>query len=154
MKKFSIKWNKSTQVRKQRKYRFNAPKHIKSKFLSAHLSKELKQKHGIRSIRARKGDTVKIVRGQFKGKSGKIDNVNLNKESLFITGIDETKKDGSKRMLPIRASKVIITDLSFEDKKRKKRLERKSQSKINMPNKEEIKPATKPVKLVKPAVKK
>ena len=132
MKKFSISWKKSTQVRKQRKYRFNAPKHVKGKFLSAHLSKELKQKHGIRHIRARKGDTVKIVRGQFSGKIGKIDHVEVNKERLFITGVEEIKKEGSKRMIPIKASKVIITELSFEDKKRKKRLERTMQ---NNPNK-------------------
>ncbi len=131
MKQFSTSWKESTQVRKQRKYRFNAPKHIKSKFLSAHLSKELRQKYGIRSIRARKGDSVKIVRGQFRGKTGKIDRVDLNKESLFITGIEEIKKDGSKRMLPIRASKAIITELSFDDKKRKKKLERKAQPKNN-----------------------
>ncbi len=60
-KKFSDKWKASKLPRKQRKYLANAPLHIKRKFLSANLSKELRKKHGKRSIPIRKGDTVRIM---------------------------------------------------------------------------------------------
>ena len=80
--KFSIDWKGSKQPRKQRKYRNNAPSHIKNKFLSAHLSKELRKKHNTRNITLKKGDKVKIARGQFKGKTGAVDRINLKKAKV------------------------------------------------------------------------
>ena len=67
---FSTHWNKSTQIRKQRKYRYEAPLHIKGSFLGARLSKTLQKKYGQRSARVCVGDKVRIVRGQFAKKQG------------------------------------------------------------------------------------
>ena len=77
--KFSSSWRRSSQPRKQRKYRYNAPLHIKQKFVSTHLSKNLRDKYKKRNINLRKGDSVKVMRGQFKNKSGKVEEVNLKK---------------------------------------------------------------------------
>ena len=76
---FATTWKSSVQPRKQRKYQYNAPAHIKGKFLAAHLSKELKEKYGTRSIRVRVGDRVKVVRGTEKGKEGKVENADVEK---------------------------------------------------------------------------
>jgi len=122
---FSKTWKSSTQPRKQRKYRVNAPLHLKNVFMSAHLSKELIKKYGKRSIVVRKGDTVKAARGQFKGKSGKVEKVSRQKERIFVNGMDIAKKDGSRSMYPIHPSNLIITELILDDKKRVKSLERK-----------------------------
>ena len=59
-KKFSTAWNASKQPRKQRKYRANAPLHTKYKFLGVHLSKELREKHGVRSMAVITGHKVKV----------------------------------------------------------------------------------------------
>ena len=123
--KFSKTWIKSKQPRKQRKYRYNAPLNIKSKFMGCHLSKELREKYKKRSITIRKGDSVKVLRGQFKGKTGKIDRVDIKKSKVYITGIEVAKKDGTKALYPIHPSNLIITELNLEDKKRKKSLERR-----------------------------
>ena len=123
--KFSKTWNRSKQPRKQRKYRYNAPLSTKSKFMGCHLSKELKEKYGKRSIVIRKGDSVKVLRGQFKKKTGKVDKVDIKKTRVYITGIDVTKKDGTKALYPINPSNIMVTALNLEDKKRKKSLERK-----------------------------
>ncbi|MFH0870821.1 MAG: 50S ribosomal protein L24 [archaeon] len=117
-KEFSTKWKASKQPRKQRKYNYNAPLHLKAKSLNAHLSKELSQKHKIKRIRVRAGDKVKVMRGKYKGKEGKVDVVLTKKSCLFITGIEISKKDGSKAKVPIHASNVMIIDFSTEDKKR------------------------------------
>jgi len=117
-KEFSTKWKASKQVRKQRKYHYNAPLHIKAKLLNVHLSKELSQKHKTKRIRVRSGDKVKIMRGKYKGKEGKVDVVNTKKSCLFITGIEISKKDGSKAKVPIHASNVMIIDASTDDNKR------------------------------------
>ncbi|MBW2982328.1 50S ribosomal protein L24 [Candidatus Woesearchaeota archaeon] len=118
-------WNKSKQPRKQRKYRYNAPLNTKNKFLGCHLSKELKGKYKKRNMGIRRGDNVKVLRGQFKGKTGKIDRVDIKKCKVYVTGIEIIKKDGTKALYPIHPSNLIIMELNLEDKKRKKSLERK-----------------------------
>ena len=70
--KFSKHWKASTQPRKQRKYRAKAPLHVIKRFLSANLSKDLRKKYGKRNLTLRKGDTVKVMRGKFRKKQGKI----------------------------------------------------------------------------------
>jgi len=123
--KFSKSWKRSKQPRKQRKYRYNAPLHIKSKFMSVHLSKELKEKYKKRNATARKGDNVKVLRGQFKGKTGKIDRIDVKKTKAYITGVEVAKKDGTKAFYPFDPSNLIIIELNLDDKKRVKSLERK-----------------------------
>jgi len=117
-KRFSSAWKGSKQPRKQRKYGHNAPLHIRGEFLNAHLSKELAQKYGIKRTRVRAGDKVKIMRGKFKGKENKVDTINLKKSKVTITGVEISKKDGSKSRPLIHASNLLITELSTDDKKR------------------------------------
>ena len=123
--KYSSSWKKSKQPRKQRKYRHNAPLHIKQKFVSSHLSKELRKKYKKRSINLRKGDSVKVARGQFKDKSGKVEEVDLKKTSIYISGIEIVKRDGTKARYPIHPSNLIITEVNMDDKIRNKIIGRK-----------------------------
>ena len=118
MKKWSVSWKSSKKPNKQRKYVYKAPLHIKSKLLCSHLSPELRKKHGKRSMRVRKGDSVKIMAGNFKGKIGKVDRVNVKNAKVYITGIGLVKKDGSKTAYPIRPSKLMIQELNMSDKRR------------------------------------
>ena len=123
-KKFVKTWKASAKPRKQRKYRFNAPLHIKGKFLNSHLSLELRKKHTKRSIRVRTGDKVKVMRGKFKDQSGKIESVDVKKTRIYIDGIDVAKKDGTKTRFSINPSNVMITELNLDDKKRIKNREK------------------------------
>ena len=122
---FSLNWKSSKQPRKQRKYRYNAPLHIKKKFMSSQLSKELKTKYGKKNIPVVKGDTVKVMRGQFKGKVGKITKVSYQKVKVYIEGVELIKKDGNKVPYPIHPSNIMINILKLDDKKRIASLERK-----------------------------
>ncbi len=128
-KKFSRNWRKSKQPRKQRKYRYNAPLHIKQMFMRAHLSKELRKKYNRRSLGLKKGDKIKIMRGQFKKKIGKIDRVDLKKSYVYVTGIEVIKKDGTKTFYPLKPSNLMITELNLDDKKRQKIIDRKKKGK-------------------------
>ncbi len=109
-KTFSTSWKSSVQPRKQRKYRHNAPLHILQKFAHAHLSKELRTKLGTRSVQVKKGYKVKIVRGQFKKREGKIERVSLRYQKIYISGIEVIKKDGTKLLAPIDPSNLIIVE--------------------------------------------
>ncbi len=127
--KFSTNWIKSVQPRKQRKFRYNAPLHLKRKFLSVHLVKELRLKYNKRNIIVHKNDKVKILRGQFKGKSGNVERVDIKKSKVFITGIEGVKKDGTKTLYPITPSNIMITELNLDDKKRILSLEKNKNGK-------------------------
>ncbi len=123
---FSTAWKSSKQTRKQRKYRANAPLHTKHKFLSAHLSKELRKKHNRKSIPLRKGDKVKIMRGKFKKKEGKIIHALLKYGKVEVEGIQAKKRDGSNVNIKLEPSNLMIIELNNEDKKRmKERIVRK-----------------------------
>lgn len=118
-------WKSSKKAKKQRKYRYNAPLHIKKKFVGSHLSKELREKYKTRSMSIVKGDKVKVARGQFKGRTGKVEEVNIRKCKILISGIEIQKKDGSKAGCPINPSNVSIIELKLEDKKRNQIIERR-----------------------------
>ena len=123
--KFSKAWKGSKQVRKQRKYRYNAPLHIKQKFVHVHLSKELKKKYNKRNLGLKKGDKVKIVRGQFSKHTGAVDKIDLKKSKVYVVGVEITKKEGSKTTYPIDPSNLIITEINIDDKRRQKIVDRK-----------------------------
>ena len=122
---FSTSWKSSKQPRKQRKYLYNAPRHIKKKLVSTMLSKELREKYNKRNVPIRKGDKVKILRGQFKGKTGEVIRVDLRNLKVNINKIELLKKDGNKVFYPLSPSNLMITEIKLDDKKRKKLLERK-----------------------------
>ena len=119
---FKITKKISKQPRKQRLARYNAELHEKGKFLAANLSKELKLKHKKRSVRVKKEDKVKIMRGNFKGKVGTVNRVDIKKERIYIEGIETIKKDGTKVPKHFKASNLKITSLNLTDKKRKAKL--------------------------------
>ncbi len=135
-KEFSTSWKSSRQPKKQRKYLFNAPLHLRRKFISSNFSKELRKKYGKRSLPLRKGDIVKIMRGKFRGKKGKIMKIKLKTQKIEIEGIQVKKQDGSKVNIPLRASNLQIIELNLEDKKRNKVLKKGTEGKRTEKKKE------------------
>ncbi len=117
--KFNKSWKASKQPRKQRKYLANAPLHLRKKLLGTNLSKDLRKKYGKRTIAVKKGDTVKVMKGKFKGKKGKVNEVSLKFSKVAIDEIQVKKQDGSKVNVKLRPSNLQIIELNLEDKKRK-----------------------------------
>ena len=95
--------------------------------MAAMLDKELRGKYGMRNIEVRKGDEVKIMRGKFKGKSGKVASVEVKKTRISIDGVQKPKKDGTKILVPLEPTNLMITELNLDDKKRKERLTKKGE---------------------------
>jgi len=116
--KFNTKWLSSKRPGKQRKHRANMPLHLKRRLLSANLSKELRKKYKKRSIPLKKGDIVKVMRGKFKKKTGKITAVFGKRLKVEIEGLQIKKQDGSKTNVKFNPSILQITELNTEDKKR------------------------------------
>ena len=120
---YSKAWNASIQARKQRKFRYNAPLHIRQKFVHVHLSKDLRAKHGVRSAQIHKGDKVRVLRGQFRKREAVVERVSLHFSKVYLGGIDAIKRDGSKTQVAIEPSNLQIVELELKDKRRKEKLE-------------------------------
>ena len=136
---FNKSWNSSKQPRKQVKFRANAPNHIKKTFMGSTLDKSLREKYGRRNIEVRKGDEVKVMRGKFKGKQGKVGSVDIKNTRLQIDGIQRTKAGGEKLITWFHPSKIKIIILDTNDKKRLKSNNKVDEKKEEKVEKKEIK---------------
>ena len=126
---------------------FNAPAHIRHKLMAAPLSNELAASRGAKTLPVRKGDTVRIQRGDHKGFEGKVSRVDLKEYRIYLEGLTREKVDGTNIFLPIHPSKVQIRNLNLDDKWRKGILERKhANRKARERRKAKAKPAKKPEK--------
>jgi len=125
-----MKFNKdvSSSRRKSRKAHFSAPSSVRRIIMSAPLSKELREKHNVRSIPVRKDDEVIVSRGIYKGREGKITAVYRRKWVIHIERIVREKVNGQSVQVGIPPSKVVVTKLKL-DKDRKTILERKNRTK-------------------------
>merc|ERR1712045_350179 len=123
-----MKLNKhvTSSRRKQRKRHFSAPSHIRRKLMTSPLSKDLRQKYGVRSMPIRKDDEVQVVRGHYKGQQvGKVVQCYRKKFCVCIERIQREKANGASVYVGIHPSKVSIVKLKM-DKDRKKILDRKA----------------------------
>ncbi len=112
---------------KQRKKLFNAPAHLRHKLMAAPLSHELAASRGAKTLPVRKGDTVRIQRGDNKGFEGKVSRVDTKAFRIYIEGLTREKVDGTNIFLPTHPSKVQIRNLNLEDNWRKDILSRKKE---------------------------
>jgi large subunit ribosomal protein L24 len=113
----------SRKPRKQRYMLYNAPLHIKRKGIASHLAENLLLKYDRRSLPVVKGDTVKIMRGSYRGHEDKIAKVNVRDQTVEIEGVTVTTAKGTKIAKPLHASKLLITKLNLTDKWRRQTLE-------------------------------
>jgi large subunit ribosomal protein L24 len=121
----AVKAMTSSKPAKQRKMLFNAPYHLRRKMLTAMVSEEITKEYGIKRIEVKKGDTVKVMRGDNVGFEGKVAQVNTKTGRIAIEGLTRKKADGTPVYIWIHASKVMITKLDLSDNKRKASIERK-----------------------------
>ncbi|TKA58044.1 hypothetical protein B0A53_00446 [Rhodotorula sp. CCFEE 5036] len=115
----------SISSRKAHKAHFAAPSSVRRVIMSAPLSKELRAEHGTRSIPIRKDDEVKIVRGTYKGREGRVTTCQRKNFRIFVEGVSRDKGNGATVPIGVNASNVVITKLKL-DKDRKNILSRKS----------------------------
>jgi len=130
---------KPTKMRNQMIYQ--ATYATKNKQLGSNLSKDLQKKYGKRSTRVVEGDSVTILRGEFKGVDGKVSKISIPKSSVAIEGVKKEKTKGDKFDVYIHTSNLVVTSLNTEDKWRIAKLEGKDPRK--QPKTEKVKTETK-----------
>jgi len=115
----------SPKPKVQRKAFYNAPLHLRHKLASAHLSRDLRDKLGIRSLPVVVGDRVMIMKGDHKGKTGKVVEVDLKGLWVKVEGITRKKADGTEVLVKFRPWNLLILDLNLKDKWRRRIIERR-----------------------------
>ena len=104
---------------------FQATMQTRSKQMGANLSKDLQKKYGKKSARVVEGDSVTILRGEFKGVDGKVSKISTQKTSVAIEGVKKEKTKGDKFDVYIHTSNLVITSLNGDDKWRIAKLQGK-----------------------------
>ncbi|MCE4612783.1 MAG: 50S ribosomal protein L24 [Desulfurococcales archaeon] len=122
----------SRQPRKQRKAYYNAPLHVRQKLVSAPLSRELREKYGVKTLPVRKGDKVRVLRGDFKGHEGRVVRVDLKRVRVYIDGVTIKKADGTPVFRPIHPSNLLIVELDLKDEWRRKLVERRAKRPVEV----------------------
>ena len=143
---------KPTKMRNRQTYR--AMNQVVNKQISAPISKDLRKKYSRRSARVMVDDTVKVIRGEYKGITGKVSKISTSSNSIAIEGNKKEKLKGDKIDVYIHTTNVMITALNTDDKWRLKILEKKSKSKIKSMKEEDKKKESKKEEIKKKESKK
>ena len=114
----------------------HVPKHVRDAMICSSLADNLREQYTRKSVRVKKGDNVRVMRGEYSGIEGKIEKVNTQRGTLAIEGVQREKVRGGNVKVQIHASNVKIIGLNLDDKKRENRLHVDTNSqKVNVKNK-------------------
>jgi large subunit ribosomal protein L24 len=100
------------------------PQHQRDKMVGAVLEESLRKQYGRKNIRVVKGDSVRVMRGEYKGVEGKVEKVNTEHATLHIEGIQREKIRGGQVKVPIHSSNVMLISLNLDDNYRSSKLQR------------------------------
>ena len=114
-------------------------KHKRDKYLGANLSENLREQHRRRGMRVIKGDTVRILRGEYVGIEGKVEKVNTERSTLSIEGVQREKIRGGNVKVQIHASNVQIISLNTDDEYRMKGTKKTKDKKTTVKKEKETK---------------
>lgn len=134
----------STQPRKERKTLYNLPVHKRRGQISAHLDESLLLKYNTRSTTLRAGDTVRIMRGEYKGTTGKILEIDTRARKVTVEGVTHTKAKSTQVARALDASNLVITRLDLTDPLRRDKLGAEAEAEEEKPAKAAKKAAKKP----------
>ena len=119
----------ASKRRTQRRLQLSAPSSIKRRLMSCHLNKTLRDTHKLRALPIKRGDEVKILKGKWKGKKGKVVQVYRRRSIIHVDKIQREKQNGQSVFFPIKPSYCVIEKL-LDNKERKKTIERRAANKI------------------------
>lgn len=109
----------SSKRRTNRKNFYEADSNQRRIFMSSKLEKNLREINKLKTIPLRKGDEVKILRGDNKGKIGKIVQLSRKENFIFINTVTYKKTKGDENYLPIHPSNVEILNLILTPERKK-----------------------------------
>lgn len=115
---WSTSWRASSDPGKQRKDRENAPYHQQGRFLSARLADDIRERVGTKSLPVRTGDRVEVMRGDHRGATGEVTDIDTDDHRIYVDGIERESVSGAETKIPLAPSNLRITKLDLDDAKR------------------------------------
>jgi len=112
------KKSSSKSPRKQRRRIYKSPLHSHKNMLKCRLDEFLREEYAMRSLVPKKGDLVRIMRGQFRETEGKIVRVDYRDVRVYIDSATTTKADGKEAQIPIHPSNLMLVELELDDDRR------------------------------------
>jgi large subunit ribosomal protein L24 len=106
---------RSSQPRKQRRAGFHASPFHRHRQMTISLSRDLRGRYKRRALPVRKGDTVRIISGSFKGREERVSKVDMRSLRVTLDNVTIKKVDQKLKPLPIRSSHLILTRLNLAD---------------------------------------
>ncbi|TET09046.1 MAG: 50S ribosomal protein L24 [Candidatus Thorarchaeota archaeon] len=113
-----VKKPSTKSPRKQRRRIRNAANHERKSLLKCRLDEFLQEEYGLRSLVVKKGDLVKVMRGQFRDTEGKVTVVNYKKICVFLENATITKADGKEAAVPVHPSNIMLVKLELDDERK------------------------------------
>lgn len=112
------------QPRKQRLTQNNLPNHSRRAQIASHIEADYRERLKIapRTVTLRKGDTVRVMRGEYKGTTGKVLSVDTRTRKVTVEGVTVAKADKTEKPRPVDASNLLITKLDLSDPRRRAKL--------------------------------
>ena len=109
-----VKNKVSSKPSRQRKIRYSNNWKVRHRNLGAALSPSLREKLNVRSCSVRRGDQVKVMRGQegFEGVVGRVISVDYRRGRITVEKVQRRRTDGSNLPYPIHPSNVQIVKLA------------------------------------------
>ena len=134
----------SSLPRRQRKAHYTASNTQRRKQMAAQVDPRLRERMAAkgraypRSLPIRKGDRVRVVRGQpyigknppvkmrdeYRDRPHRVTGINSRKRKIFVEGKTYEKADGSKVPFPIDPSNVVIVNPDWSDPRRRQIISR------------------------------
>jgi large subunit ribosomal protein L24 len=112
-------------------------KHQRDRMVGAVLEDSLRKQYGRKNIRVIKGDSVRVMRGEYKGVEGKVEKVDTEHATFRIEGIQREKIRGGQVKVPIHSSNVMVISLNLDDDYRSRKLQGVTKSESASSEKEE-----------------
>jgi ribosomal protein uL24 len=108
--------------RRQRRALYNADTFERRKRMSVPLSRQLRTRFKTRSTPLRKGDTVRVRSGSFKGREERVAKVDRRSYSVTLDNVTLKTAGEKLKPLPLRPSHLVITRLNLADPWRRRSL--------------------------------
>lgn len=90
--------------------------------LPVNLVDELRGRYGRRSFPIRKGDSVVVTKGDYKGVEGTVTRVEPRKSFVYVEGVTRESSDGKQTPVPLSSSSLVIKKLKLDDKLRQRKI--------------------------------
>ncbi|MFW9801520.1 MAG: 50S ribosomal protein L24 [Candidatus Thorarchaeota archaeon] len=104
---------------KQRRRIYKSPIHSHKKMLKCRLDEFLREEYGLRSLVVKKGDLVRVMRGQFRDTEGKVVRVDYNAVRVYLESATTTKADGKEAQIPVHPSNLMLVKIELDDDRKR-----------------------------------